>query len=502
MTRPGWRPSLFLAAASLLLVAVPTAPAQQKPPSTAFLNGTEVFRRILFDTGKDVFENGFQPLDAFSKLDDPRHSILIVLGDANRLTEVPHGLRNFVERGGVLFLATDRPPHGEAGAALYRTAGVGVNGTSMVCDDKDSCYHGLPYCPFLRPEDEDSDLFRNLMREHSSLSTVASNAPSYLERLPWAEPDGVPFPPPLAPLARLPRECYPEGGVAMNPMLSPGPRLFAVGGGVEEGRVLVMADHSVFINEMMLQKDNGNIEFAYNALQWMIGHEADQRTKVLFVEDDRINTRFEVPLKEVPDELADRLLDFLLHHIPEAAQKAAPALERDLKQFDQRGGADDLLWRFLRRGGVTPDGLLRGLAVALAVLVVLYGCWKVGWKARHGADSQGPLLASALYRLAPTGTVAEQRRKALIHADNLWEPARNLARQFLTGAGVSGGAAAPRVEVRGGWLRRWTMAGRVKRLWRLAYGAPARLSLSDWRRLLRDVKRLQAGLGDGTVRFS
>ena len=495
MRRPGWRPSLFLAAASLLLVAVAAAPAQQKPPSTAFLNGTEVFRRILFDTGKDVFENGFQPLRGFSELDDPQHSILIVLGDADCLTRVPGGPRKYVERGGVLFLATDRPPHWEASVALRRTAGVAVSGASVLCDNPEWCYHQLKYCPFLRPDDKDSDLFRNLMRDNSSLATVASNAPSYLESV--AGPDGAPL---LPELATLPRKCYPEGAPAIMTFRPPPP--FAVGGDVGEGRVLVMADHSIFINEMMLQRDNGNIEFSYNALKWMIGDEKDQRTKVLFVEDGRINTRFEVPLKEVPDELADRLLDFLLRHLPEAAEKAAPALERDLKQFDQRGGANDLLWRFLRRGGVSQDGLLRFLAVTLAVLVVLYGCWKVGWKARHGAELQGPLLASALYRLAPAGTVAEQRRKALIHADNLWEPARDLARQFLTGAGVSAGTAAPRVEVRGGWLRRWTMAGRVKRLWRLAYGAPARLSLSDWRRLLRDVKRLQVGLGDGTVRLS
>ncbi len=495
MRRPGWRPSLFLTAASLFLTAVPAAPAQQKPPSPAFLNGTEVFRRILFDAGKDVFPNGFQPLDAFGKLDDPPHSILIVLGDSNRLTEVPGGLEHYVEGGGVLFLATDRPLNGEAAAALRRTAGVQVSGTFVLCDNPEACYHQLADCPFLRPDDADADLFRNLMQENSSLSTVATNAPSYLE--PAAGPDGAPF---LPELATLPPKCYPEGAPAF--MAFRRPPLFAVKGGVGDGRVLVMADHSVFINEMMLQKDNGNIEFAYNALQWMIGDEADQRTKVLFVEDGQINTRFEVPLKEVPDELADRLLDFLLHHIPEAAQKAAPALERGLKEFDQRGGADEVLWRFLRRGGVRPDGWLRFLAVTLAVLAVLYGCWKVGWKARHGADLQGPLLASALYRLAPSGTVAEQRRKALIHADNLWEPARDLARQFLTGAGVQAGAAAPRVEVRGGWLRRWTTAGRVKRLWRLAHGAPARLSLSDWHRLLRDVKSLQAGLGDGTVRFT
>lgn len=182
MRRPGWRPSLVLTAASLFLTAVPAAPAQQKPPSPAFLNGTEVFRRILFDAGKDAFPNGFQPLDAFGKLDDPAHSILIVLGDANRLTEVPGGLENFVEQGGVLFLATDRPLNREAAAALRRTAGVQVSGTFVLCDNPEACYHRLADCPFLRPDDEDSDLFRNLMQENSSLSTVATNAPSYLER--------------------------------------------------------------------------------------------------------------------------------------------------------------------------------------------------------------------------------------------------------------------------------------------------------------------------------
>ena len=55
------------------------------------------------------------------------------------------------------------------------------------------------------------------------------------------------------------------------------------------------------------------------------------------------------------------------------------------------------------------------------------------------------------------------------------------------------------MEVRGGWLRRWTMAGRVKRLWRLAYGPPVRVSLAEWRRLLRDVKQLKAALA--TARY-
>ena len=98
-----------------------------------------------------------------------------------------------------------------------------------------------------------------------------------------------------------------------------------------------------------------------------------------------------------------------------------------------------------------PNNLLCILAVVLAVFAVLYGCWKVGWKARHRSDLQGPLLTAALYRLAPAGSIPEQRRKAQIEGDNFWEPARDLARQVLTGAGVPAVAAPPRVDVRGGW---------------------------------------------------
>ena len=85
------------------------------------------------------------------------------------------------------------------------------------------------------------------------------------------------------------------------------------------GRVLVLADHSIFINEMMLPSDNGNVEFTYNCLEWLRGDPKDGRNQVLFVEDGTINSRFEVPLKEVPDEL---LLNYLRNHPDEAARLA------------------------------------------------------------------------------------------------------------------------------------------------------------------------------------
>ena len=164
--------------------------------------------------------------------------------------------------------------------------------------------------------------------------------------------------------------------------------------------------------------------------------------------------------------------------------------------MDERDGVNNSLLQ----GFADPDGLLRGLAVWLAVLVVLYGCYKIGWKARHRSDLQGPLLSAALHRLAPADTVMEQRRRDLVRGDNLWEPAHDLAQQSLAAYGLSS-AVPPRIVVEGGWLRRWTMTGRVRRLWRLAYGPPARVSLREWQRLLREVQKLKTALANGAVRL-
>ena len=136
----------------------------------------------------------------------------------------------------------------------------------------------------------------------SSAEVVASNAPSYLEQR-----DGT-----LSPLAWLPEDIRRESGVLFIPGQT---FLFAAGGkvGVNGGRALVMADHSIFINEMMIQRDDANVEFSYNCLKWL--SEAggnDPRTKVLFVEDGNVKATFEVPLKDMPAELIDRILNFVL----------------------------------------------------------------------------------------------------------------------------------------------------------------------------------------------
>ncbi len=521
MRPPSWRRPALLSAGLLFLIAASPAPAQfrqlpiaaspapapTQPPYAAFLEGTEVFRRILY-------ERQFEALHSFDDLaGDPEHKILIVFGDAARLTEVPDRLDNFVKRGGALFLATDRAILQPANDALVDVAGVRVVGQSVICGDTDtSCYRNLDFCPFLQPTSaKNPDLFRNLIIKDSPLSTVASNAPSYLERA--APSEWKPF---LTGLAWLPENCSLERTHKALPE-----RLFAVGDNLGKGCVLVLADHSIFINEMMLPEDNGNVEFTYNCLEWLRGDPMEGRTKVLFVEEGNINSHFEVPLKEMPDELMKRLIEYLGQHPEEAAklalhvaahyprqtaklaldaanaadkatQQIAPEVEQKMQEVDERDGINQ---RFLD-GFANKDALLRGLVIWLAVMIVLYGCYKIGWKARRRSDLEGPLLATALYRLAPTDTVMEQRRRDLIRGDNLWEPARELARQCLPASAVP-----PRIVVQGGWLRRWTMTGQVRRLWRLAYGPPTRVTLNQWRRLLHEAQQVKTAVASGVVRF-
>ena len=85
--------------------------------------------------------------------------------------------------------------------------GFQVSGDSIVCDDPDSRYRGLEFCPFLKPPDgaADADLFRDLAGNRADCPRVATNAPSYLEPVEPCDGDRLPL------LAWLPGRCGPEG---------------------------------------------------------------------------------------------------------------------------------------------------------------------------------------------------------------------------------------------------------------------------------------------------
>src|SRR5262249_48445939 len=72
----------------------------------------------------------------------------------------------------------------------------------------------------------------------------------------------------------------------------------AVAGEFGAGRVLILADHSVFINAMLWQTNNQNLDFASNCVDWLT--EKGRRKEVFFFDEGIPAPSFDIPLKEMP----------------------------------------------------------------------------------------------------------------------------------------------------------------------------------------------------------
>src|SRR5262249_37177476 len=110
--------------------------------------------------------------------DDPKRTLLVVLGDLERLHE-NGGLKAFLSRGGAALIASDRAiANGASRQALLDSAGVVIQGNTLTVRDLKDAYVGsagpIDYCPILLPAD---NAVPNLFGEHL---TVVANVPSML----------------------------------------------------------------------------------------------------------------------------------------------------------------------------------------------------------------------------------------------------------------------------------------------------------------------------------
>lgn len=465
---------LALAGAAGALLA-PTSAALAQGDEDRFLSGTEAFRYVLQ-------LNHFNPVPSPEALSQsPQGQIIIVLGEVAVLDNLNvrlHGLRQWVENGGALLVATDRPVPDARRRACEQfgleIAEQPVLLPRQVPDSERFRYRGLEECPFVQPyPGKGSPLFEGLT------PGVATNRAGWV-RYPW-RPRGQP----LSALA-----VFPPGsewhGSRDGPILGLYP--FAVGGDLGAGRVLFLADHSVFINSMMLQPDNGNFQFAERCLDWLSNGDGEvKRKEVLLYDEGNLVTTFNVPLQDVPFPSIKDIPDPIL-----AADQLIAGLERE-----------DMFNRLLF-DHVTPGQLLRALSVLLTAALACYGLTRL-LRARHRIETAAPLLEPALERLAPAGTVLEQRHQALLAHGNLGEPARELARGFFRvalGTSALDGDVPPGLHADAGWLQRRAIRQQVERLWQLAQAAePLRVSAGEFAKLAGQVRELRAALEEGRLRL-
>src|SRR5262249_40767079 len=144
-----------------------------------------------------------------------------------------------------------------------------------------------------------------------------------------------------------------------------------------QGRVLFMADHSVFINNMMLQEDLGNIDFTYNCLDWLRENGKLSRDRILFCDDSVIQKTFDVPLVIPPPRFPDDPVKL--------ANDVLVGLENE--NMHNRLLLD--LFPFER--------IVAFLSIVLTKMLGVYLIRRL-WRSRVQLDAAAPLLAPTLAR--------------------------------------------------------------------------------------------------------
>jgi hypothetical protein len=489
-------PLAVLLLACVCATAWPARAAAQLDDAS-FWSGTHALRRILH-------ARKFVALRDWDRLDEaPSKTLLVLLGNPVRrgeslLDNVPGRLTKFLRDGGAALIATDsRLVHED----LTEVCGYGVQGAKVSAwpgNDRrhrdvrdglerrvpdDNLYRGLPGCIIPEALDAVPPLFLDPLKplERSKLR-VATNRPSYLAS--QGQEASV--------LARFPRGCYYTDRGYLFPRWAPPP--FAVCAEPGDGRVLLLADHSVFLNDMMLegvrQADNDNFAFAFNVVDWLRG-KAGQRRRVLFVEDGYVERQLDTPL-EIPEGA-----------IRQALAELAEKVNTVAKGVQEKHARDNTLNRVLING-IGAGNFYRLLIGAAVVALVVYGGLRL-MRAAHRVDLALPLFGNIAGKFRPAGSTLAMRQKSALVGDDLREYAREAAREWfaaLPGCPEFGEAAMPHVEARGGWWKRTSLRNEVHRLWRTARGEDQpRMTQTAFQQFVARLDRLQSAVESGDLQI-
>jgi hypothetical protein len=406
------------------------------------------------------------------------------------------GLQQFISQGGAALIASDLPMSIDAQRALMETSGVTITGFQWAKPDdprkarmaQKEAYREIEYCPYVEPyfsHESERRLFQHPRQDR--MVKVATNLPSTLE--------GGPLTLRVPPFAKLPDTT--EFLVPRDHPNNISVWLFGVAGDVDAGRIIVLADHSMFINEMMNPTDNDNIEFTANCLTYLRG-DNNQRRRVLFVDNGKIYDKFPVSPKAAPSDLLGRLA--------KGAEKKLDRVQDRLNEFDREDGFNQKTWQLLSSVFRSPRQVF-SLALILGTLFLLiYACYRVGIASVYKKEAALPSLARVVGQQGPPGTLLAMRHEGMVGAANITEAGRQLARDAFEAGGVAAPVPyrEPAVTIKGvGWWRRLGLRRRVLQLWRLAFlNQPMHLAPHAVRALVAELEQLKADLKRGTIHLT
>jgi hypothetical protein len=511
MTRTPRRaaPAATLAIALAALLALgPAAQAQRQRPDRQEQvvipgGGTELLRALLA-------REGIQPVSArelrqFVRWDDD--IIVVVLGDPlqpERAILPPLScVRMALQSHGAVLIASDGLVQLTDPAGGWRLGEI--KGQPVQADWRD-CHRNDSDCPYATPVSPDEALKRNekpgrVWDVFRGLNTVATNQPTRVEMDRFQGPCRYP-------LARLPKSAF-------SPVEPPFKQqaIFAVGGdgpdqwlnGPPGYSFLAVADSSVFINAMLMEPGTDNLELTLRTVEYLQGPDKHRRRCIFFengevIEDfDTLRQAMSKQKAKVPPENVPNMGGLLGRN----QDKLVDLVDRMADQMQTKDGLHN--WRIGREG--SPEERRRfaqwveGLSVLLAVVAVLLLLRRLG-RARHPANLPPPPTTGAGAAATGPPGVFERREKELVRRNNLYEPVRNLLREFFESAGGTPGPRMPPVSVERRAVRKpESLRQALRDMWRLAYGPPVYVSAQRWFELEPYFERLRLAHADGKWRF-
>jgi hypothetical protein len=405
-----------------------------------------------------------------------------------------------LNNGGAVLLATDQGlvPLWDFNS-FANSRGLAFDGQPVIAFDDAPRYRGLESCPFLiplTPEDvPGADLDgAEIWKVFRGLDRVAANRGTFL-RVPRFNNEF------RYPLARYHKDCV----IGQNFNRRAGDAAwFAVGGEavfpkVNPYRLLVLGDHSVFINQMFVDADLDNRDLDYRVVEYLKDPKGVNRKYCIFIENGRTLTRF--------DEAAYALQPPTV--IPPFSVDKSKLIDIGNKLIDNMQ-SNDVLNRMIFRGDADQqDRQLRRLVAVLLVMASAYMTYQLlhrMMKVRHPLDAPLPPVTGRPTTPDPANPagIFDRRQRELLRRDNVYEPVRDILRDMFAAAGAPPdvGPKLPKVVVVDTVRKPETLQKALADLWKIAHGPPKRLTVKRWGDLEPLFVRARRAFDDGKWSFA
>ncbi|MCS6866569.1 MAG: hypothetical protein RMJ56_00610 [Gemmataceae bacterium] len=481
-------------------------PQAHKPQLLIPGGGTELFRALLDKAGikpvtlQDIRTRPWAEDDLIViTLGNPQHQVF----NAEPLIWA----RLTIEANGAALIASDDrfsvysavQPGGFNPVTNFTGIPVRAHHRDCFQGDED-CPWVVPYSPAQWPQPIDNPgpvwgLFRGLNK-------LATNQPTYLEE-PQQYRGEYQYP-----LARLPRSARTDWAARFIP-----PPLFAIGGdGPQQanGRpgyaFLAVADASLYINQMLMERETDNLELALRTIEYLQGPQK-HRKRCLFFENGRVMENFDglkQALARPPQKVPPQAMPDLGTFLSKNQEKLVDLGEELIDRLESQDALQKLL--------LGPEGSERQarrfarwmewLAATAAIMIAVFLLGRT-FSSRHPLDA--PPAPSTGAGAAPTGPpgVFERRQRELLANNNLYEPVHQLMRDFFISAGARPDPEGrpPSVEIAATVRKPDSLRCAIRDMWRIAFGPPIAISPQRWHELEPYFRRLRQAHADGLWRF-